>query len=279
MQKKDRILVIVLAILGGWFGLHRFYLGQIGRGLLCLVFAWTLIPLFITLIDLIAFATITQLDFDVKYNPHLLGNQNYVNTYYGDRKYVSFPNHQTTGQPNFQTQSNFNQQTNTRDDGNENRKTMKDITAIRDEILAKIKESRFFDNSIVQDIRPLVDKYIDQVKELINRDEKLKTIIQRNPLSNLDQSILDCNNKMAKSTNQMLIKEYQNTLEKFEKHHKTIKEFSDQREMLALRLKSTVMSMEQIKFDLIESKVCKKMINVVNFQNYLKKSPWIYLLI
>lgn len=49
--KKDKIAFVILAILFGWFGVHRFYLGNIGLGVLYLLFSWTLIPYFVSLIE------------------------------------------------------------------------------------------------------------------------------------------------------------------------------------------------------------------------------------
>lgn len=38
-------IAIILAIFLGWLGIHRFYLGQIGWGLLYLFLAWVFVPL------------------------------------------------------------------------------------------------------------------------------------------------------------------------------------------------------------------------------------------
>ncbi|MBW8011005.1 MAG: NINE protein [Chloroflexi bacterium] len=43
-QKKDPTIAVVLALLLGGLGAHKFYLGETGLGILYLVFSWTLIP-------------------------------------------------------------------------------------------------------------------------------------------------------------------------------------------------------------------------------------------
>ena len=69
---KSKIAAGVLALTGlGWFGIHRFYLGEVGKGLLYLIFFWTGIPLLISIIDGILFLTMDDDDFNYKYNPHI----------------------------------------------------------------------------------------------------------------------------------------------------------------------------------------------------------------
>ncbi len=49
--RKDGTVGVLLAFFLGGFGAHRFYLGQIGMGILYIVFAWTFIPALIALIE------------------------------------------------------------------------------------------------------------------------------------------------------------------------------------------------------------------------------------
>ncbi len=41
---RNRLIAILLAFFVGGFGGHKFYVGQIGRGVLYLIFCWTFIP-------------------------------------------------------------------------------------------------------------------------------------------------------------------------------------------------------------------------------------------
>ena len=65
--EKSRVIAIVLALLLGGFGFHKFYLGRIGWGILYIVFFWTLIPSIAALIESIIYITTTDQAFKEKY--------------------------------------------------------------------------------------------------------------------------------------------------------------------------------------------------------------------
>ena len=57
MNEKSRVAAGVLAILLGDIGIHKFYMGKIGMGILYLLFCWTGIPAFVGLIEGIIYLT------------------------------------------------------------------------------------------------------------------------------------------------------------------------------------------------------------------------------
>lgn len=68
MASNHRKIAIVLAVLLGWLGAHRFYLGQIGWGIIYLILFTISTPLvvFIALIDALRYAFMSEQDFTVK---------------------------------------------------------------------------------------------------------------------------------------------------------------------------------------------------------------------
>ena len=66
---KEKNTAGIIAFFLGGLGIHRFYLGQTGLGILYLVFCWTFIPAIIAFIDAIIFWTQSQESFNQKYNP------------------------------------------------------------------------------------------------------------------------------------------------------------------------------------------------------------------
>lgn len=51
MVRKDVTAAILLAFFLGSFGAHRFYMGEIGMGILYICFCWTFIPHIVALIE------------------------------------------------------------------------------------------------------------------------------------------------------------------------------------------------------------------------------------
>ncbi|HMG20858.1 MAG TPA: TM2 domain-containing protein [Kofleriaceae bacterium] len=64
---KNKVTAGVLALLLGWIGVHRFYLGHIGLGVLYLLFCWTFIPALIAFIEGIVFLTMSDQAFAARY--------------------------------------------------------------------------------------------------------------------------------------------------------------------------------------------------------------------
>lgn len=48
---KNTTTAVLLALFLGGVGAHRFYLGQIGWGILYLLFSWTFIPMIVSLVE------------------------------------------------------------------------------------------------------------------------------------------------------------------------------------------------------------------------------------
>ena len=53
MNEVNKVIYIVLAVFLGSFGIHKFYAGKIGTGILYILFCWTFIPGFIAFIEFI----------------------------------------------------------------------------------------------------------------------------------------------------------------------------------------------------------------------------------
>jgi TM2 domain-containing membrane protein YozV/predicted RNA-binding Zn-ribbon protein involved in translation (DUF1610 family) len=64
---KSKVVAGVLAIFLGGIGAHKFYLGDVGVGILYLCFSWTFIPSLLGLIEGILYLTKTNAAFKAKY--------------------------------------------------------------------------------------------------------------------------------------------------------------------------------------------------------------------
>ncbi|MEQ1915723.1 MAG: TM2 domain-containing protein, partial [Gallionella sp.] len=63
---KSRVAAALFAFFLGAFGGHKFYLGQVGLGILYLVFFWTFIPAIVAFIEFILYLTMTDDSFNQK---------------------------------------------------------------------------------------------------------------------------------------------------------------------------------------------------------------------
>jgi TM2 domain-containing membrane protein YozV len=66
-QLSERVLTAILAILLGSFGVHKFYLGDTGLGILYLCFSWTGIPAIVGIIEGVIYLSKSDEEFEKEY--------------------------------------------------------------------------------------------------------------------------------------------------------------------------------------------------------------------
>jgi TM2 domain-containing membrane protein YozV len=67
-KSKKTATILAFPILGS-LGIHKFYLGLIGQGVLYFIFSFLLIPTIISLFEFITYLSMTTEKFDTKFNP------------------------------------------------------------------------------------------------------------------------------------------------------------------------------------------------------------------
>jgi TM2 domain-containing membrane protein YozV len=65
---KDKTTAILLSIFLGGIGAHHFYLGDSKKGILYLVFCWTMVPGILAIVDLVKFIKMSDEEFNLQYN-------------------------------------------------------------------------------------------------------------------------------------------------------------------------------------------------------------------
>ncbi len=65
---KNKLIAALLALFLGGIGIHKFYLGKGGQGILYLLFCWTFIPGIIAFIECIIYLTMSEEKFNQKFN-------------------------------------------------------------------------------------------------------------------------------------------------------------------------------------------------------------------
>jgi TM2 domain-containing membrane protein YozV/ribosomal protein L40E len=64
---KSKLVAALFALFLGGLGIHKFYLGQTGWGILYLIFFWTVIPAVVGFIEGVMVLAMTQEEFNEKY--------------------------------------------------------------------------------------------------------------------------------------------------------------------------------------------------------------------
>ena len=65
---RNRLITLIITFIAGYFGAHKFYLGQNFSGIMYLVFCWTGIPAILTFFDFLGLLFMSDRDFDRKFN-------------------------------------------------------------------------------------------------------------------------------------------------------------------------------------------------------------------
>lgn len=69
---RNKTTAAILAFFLGGIGGHKFYLGRGGQGIVYLIFCWTFIPALIAFVDAIMLLTMSEGDFNLKYNAGMM---------------------------------------------------------------------------------------------------------------------------------------------------------------------------------------------------------------
>ena len=67
-QNKSKVAAGLLAIFLGGIGVHKFYLGKPGWGILYFLFSWTFIPAILGFFEGIIYLTMSEESFEAKYS-------------------------------------------------------------------------------------------------------------------------------------------------------------------------------------------------------------------
>lgn len=129
-----------------------------------------------------------------------------------------------------------------------------DAVAARDDIARAIKADKAYAAEFGKDMLPSLDRYVGQVKLLTQSINEIDELVAGIPLADLAKDKAEMQKKMGASDSSSLKAEYKRSIEEIERQEKASKELEDQREVLKLRLSSSVNSLKQLKLDMARMK-------------------------
>ncbi len=100
------------------------------------------------------------------------------------------------------------------------------------------------------DLLPTVDAYVEQVALLAERTCEADLIIEQIPMDAVRADKASLRTKLETAQNDGLRKEYEKSLAELERQERSFEELEDQRELLELRLRSSVNTLKQLRIDL-----------------------------
>ncbi len=123
--------------------------------------------------------------------------------------------------------------------------------AARDAIVAQLKKAKKRKaDTFDPDLEPQLEEYVGQVKLLTQSANEIDQLVDTIPLGELEKDRAELKRKIDGTTNMSLKAEYEKSVAEIDRHEKAGKELEDQREVLRLRLKSSVNVLKQMQLDM-----------------------------
>ncbi|HSV56728.1 MAG TPA: adenylate/guanylate cyclase domain-containing protein [Magnetospirillaceae bacterium] len=121
--------------------------------------------------------------------------------------------------------------------------------AAKDAIAAQVRASGK-DSPFDKDLLPSLEEYVGQVRLLTQTVNEIDSILEAVPMKSLARDKSELQVKLGGDAGPSLKAEYQKALKEIEKQETSFRDLTDQREVLRLRLKSSVNALKQMQLDI-----------------------------
>ncbi|MEJ2663398.1 MAG: hypothetical protein P8107_05015, partial [Spirochaetia bacterium] len=143
--------------------------------------------------------------------------------------------------------------------------------AIKEDILKEIKSDQ---NLKLQwgELEPTLNKYIEQIKDLTHKSGELDRLLSSTSLMDIEQELTGLKEKQAHTENTVLKNEYERSITQFEKHRKSIVDILNRKEIISVRLSSSIALLNQIKLDTMRRKHAHSISDNYSFKELQQKT-------
>jgi class 3 adenylate cyclase len=121
--------------------------------------------------------------------------------------------------------------------------------SIKEGIIAQLKRGKKRTGPADKDLIPALDEYMGQIRLLASRAGEVDAIVDTIPMAALAEDKAQLLKKESDAQSDRMRREYRKSIEEIEKQESSFQELENQREMLKLRLKSSVNSLKQMRID------------------------------
>ncbi len=105
-----------------------------------------------------------------------------------------------------------------------------------------------------EDFLPLLENYVNQIKELDDKDRELEQIINSIPMGELEKDLVRLTERKKEALDQRVLEEYGRSIEQIHRQQHSFRELRNEKEMLHLRTNSALNSLKQMQIDLARMK-------------------------
>ncbi len=131
---------------------------------------------------------------------------------------------------------------------------VREALSIRDAIIAEIDSYDRKTSPVDSDVKPLLIKYVDQVRDLSSKYGEIERLIDSIPMSDLEADMVKLREKSEQAKSDYMKKEYEKSIEEITRHRHSFEELNNQKEIIGLRLKSSMNNLKQLQIDLARMK-------------------------
>lgn len=121
---------------------------------------------------------------------------------------------------------------------------------LKESILRQIESMGEGEAPVGEDIVPVLDNYVGQIEELSRKDRELEELIRSIPMRNLERDMAQLEERRAAAADQRVLAEYDRSIAQIQKQQESFRELQNEKEMLRLRLTTSVNSLKQMQIDL-----------------------------
>ncbi|MGL1891840.1 MAG: 2TM domain-containing protein [Spirochaetaceae bacterium] len=152
-----------------------------------------------------------------------------------------------------------------------NTQLQKAIT-LRNSIITVIDEIRVKFKYFAADLLPKIDSYVETIKLLTKKEEDLERSLKQISISELQDEKSKIIDKRDKAESDRLITEYNNFIEEIDNHIVTIKRLEEQKELLQLKIITSINSLKHLNLELVGMKSKTTVEDTTILEDFDKKS-------
>ena len=101
-----------------------------------------------------------------------------------------------------------------------------------------------------EDFVPVLDNYVEQIQLLDQKSRELDQIVKGIPMSSLERDLATLQKERGQTENQKVLAEYDRSIMQIQKQQSSFSELQNEREILRLRLSSSMNQLKQMEIDL-----------------------------